>query len=30
MEYLFRFDDKFEVQDDVEVLKKIGMLMGKI
>lgn len=29
MEYLFQFNDKFEINDDQEVLKSIGMLMGK-
>ncbi|XP_025832672.1 transcription factor Dp-2 [Agrilus planipennis] len=29
MEYLFHFNDKFEIHDDVYVLKQIGMLMGK-
>lgn len=29
MEYLFQFNDKFEIHDDLEVLKQIGMLMGK-
>lgn len=28
MEYLFQFNDKFEINDDQEVLKSIGMLMG--
>lgn len=28
MEYMFDFNDKFEIHDDVEVLKQIGMLMG--
>lgn len=28
MEYLFKFNDKFEINDDQEVLKSIGMLMG--
>ncbi|KAG5668194.1 hypothetical protein PVAND_016143 [Polypedilum vanderplanki] len=27
-EYLLKFDDKFEVQDDFEVLKRMGMLLG--
>ncbi|RZC32095.1 transcription factor Dp-1 [Asbolus verrucosus] len=27
-EYVFKFNDKFEIKDDVEVLKSIGMLMG--
>mgnify|MGYP002224311383 CR=1 FL=1 len=29
MEYLFNFDDKFEIHDDIEVLKKMGMVLGK-
>lgn len=29
MEYLFQFNDKFEINDDQEVLKSIGMLMGE-
>ncbi|KAJ8968221.1 hypothetical protein NQ317_004489 [Molorchus minor] len=28
MEYLFQFSDKFEINDDVEILKSIGMLAG--
>ncbi|KAJ8920628.1 hypothetical protein NQ315_004767 [Exocentrus adspersus] len=28
MEYLFQFSDKFEINDDVEILKSIGMLSG--
>ncbi|CAH1971618.1 unnamed protein product [Acanthoscelides obtectus] len=28
MEYLFQFNDKFEINDDVEILKAIGMLSG--
>ncbi|XP_017784494.1 PREDICTED: transcription factor Dp-1 [Nicrophorus vespilloides] len=28
MEYLFHFNDKFEIHDDQEVLKQIGMLKG--
>jgi hypothetical protein len=28
-EYLLKFDDKFEVQDDFEVLKRMGLLLGK-
>ncbi|KAL0274055.1 UNVERIFIED_CONTAM: hypothetical protein PYX00_006579 [Menopon gallinae] len=27
-EYLFNFDDKFEIQDDMHVLKGMGMMMG--
>jgi transcription factor Dp len=27
-EYLLKFDDKFEVQDDIEVLKRMGLLLG--
>jgi hypothetical protein len=29
MEYLFNFDDKFEIHDDIEVLKKMGMVLGE-
>lgn len=29
-EYLLKFDDKFEVQDDFEVLKRMGLLLGKL
>lgn len=29
MEYLFQFSDKFEINDDVEILKSIGMLSGE-
>lgn len=29
LEYMFEFNDKFEIHDDIEVLKRIGMLMGK-
>ena len=28
MEYLFTFDDKFEIHDDIEVLKRMGMALG--
>ncbi|GLH00398.1 Transcription factor Dp [Gryllus bimaculatus] len=28
MEYLFNFDDKFEIHDDIEVLKRMGMVLG--
>lgn len=28
LEYMFQFSDKFEIHDDVFVLKEIGMLMG--
>lgn len=28
MEYLFQFSDKFEINDDVDILKSIGMLLG--
>lgn len=28
LEYMFQFNDKFEIHDDVFVLKEIGMLMG--
>lgn len=27
-EYLFKFEDKFEIHDDVEVLKRMGLLLG--
>lgn len=27
-EYLFEFDDKFEIHDDMEVLKRMGLVMG--
>lgn len=27
-EYLFHFNNEFEIQDDLEILKQIGMLMG--
>jgi transcription factor Dp len=29
MEYLFNFNDKFEIHDDIEVLKKMGMVLGE-
>ncbi|KAK4880053.1 hypothetical protein RN001_008199 [Aquatica leii] len=28
LEYMFQFSDKFEIHDDVFILKEIGMLMG--
>lgn len=28
LEYFFQFNDKFEITDDVDILKSIGMLMG--
>ncbi|XP_019772787.1 transcription factor Dp-1 isoform X2 [Dendroctonus ponderosae] len=28
MEYVFQFNDKFEINDDLEILKQIGMLHG--
>jgi len=28
MEYLFNFNDKFEIHDDIEVLKRMGMVLG--
>jgi len=28
MEYLFNFDDTFEIHDDMEVLKRMGMALG--
>jgi transcription factor Dp-2 len=27
-EYLFNFDNPFEIHDDIEVLKRMGMTMG--
>ncbi|XP_031640906.1 transcription factor Dp [Contarinia nasturtii] len=27
-EYFFSFDDKFEIHDDIEVLKRMGLLLG--
>ena len=27
-EYLFNFDNTFEIHDDIEVLKRMGMAMG--
>lgn len=27
-EYFFKFDDKFEIHDDVDVLKRMGLLLG--
>lgn len=27
-EYSFKFDDKFEIHDDIDVLKKMGLLQG--
>lgn len=29
-EYLFSFNDKFEINDDFEVLKKMGLVLGEI
>lgn len=29
-EYIFKFDDKFEMHDDAEVLKRMGLLFGKL
>lgn len=29
-EYLFNFNDKFEIHDDIEVLKQMGLAFGKI
>jgi len=29
MEYLFSFNDKFEIHDDIEVLKRMGMVLGE-
>lgn len=28
-EYIFKFDDKFEMHDDAEVLKRMGLLFGE-
>ena len=28
-EYLFNFNDKFEIHDDIEVLKQMGLAFGK-
>lgn len=28
-EYFFSFDDKFEIHDDIEILKRMGLLLGK-
>lgn len=28
-EYLFVFDNKFEIHDDIEILKRMGLSMGK-
>lgn len=28
MEYVFQFNDKFEISDDLEILKQIGVLHG--
>ncbi len=28
-EYFFKFDDNFEIHDDIEVLKRMGLLAGK-
>ncbi len=28
MEYLFNFDDTFEIHDDMEVLKRMGLCFG--
>jgi Transcription factor DP. len=28
-EYLFVFDNKFEIHDDIEILKRMGLGMGK-
>lgn len=27
-EYLFNFDNKFEIHDDMEVLKRMGLALG--
>lgn len=29
-EYFFSFDDKFEIHDDIEILKRMGLLLGKL
>ena len=28
-EYIFKFDDQFEMHDDAQVLKRMGLLGGK-
>ncbi|KAK9891057.1 hypothetical protein WA026_013384 [Henosepilachna vigintioctopunctata] len=28
LEYIFQFNDKFEINDDIDILKSIGMFMG--
>lgn len=28
-EYFFSFDDKFEIHDDIEILKRMGLLLGE-
>ena len=28
-EYLFNFDDAFEIHDDIEVLQRMGMALGE-
>lgn len=30
MEYVLQFNDKFEISDDLDILKQIGMLHGKL
>ena len=30
MEYLFNFDDTFEIHDDIEVLKRMGLALGEL
>lgn len=29
-EYVFKFSDKFEMHDDAEVLKRMGLLFGEL
>lgn len=28
-EYFFSFDDEFKIHDDIEILKRMGLLLGK-
>lgn len=28
-EYQFKFDDEFSIHDDIEVLKRMGLLLGE-
>lgn len=27
-EYVFRFNEKFQIQDDIDILKRMGLLLG--